>query len=269
MTKFPSAISLLARQVRLLVAPPTTTLFESRTILSEVQSKFGSICTFISQRNDPVLDRLLKSGPQSTVTSPGKPPSQTILAVFSSPVARKVAVDSTPLTISCGGDLVPSAKELDPYNARGFRGRHHPPNRTFTCEIVAEEDPTLHGRLSKENPYSGPFHPDTLQMSYEDLTRSRVGLSEMTGEGLSVALAGLNQMADVMQTERPVPARGQQGKEEGLNKKRREPPFEEFYSESDRLRDPERNGGLMAAWKWGWEKEKAEKEAQCQDRATS
>jgi hypothetical protein len=232
MTILPSTASLLARQVRLVVSPPTTTLFESRAILFHVQSRFGTISTFINQRNDAVLHRLLKSAPKSHSTL-AQPPLQTILAVFDSPASKKSALDSDTLTIVCGGDHVPSAKELDPYNARSLHGRHHPPERTFTCQIVEEEDPSIHQCLAEKHPYSGPFPIDTLQMSYGDLVK---------------AGAPLKGMADVMQSESmwsneespPVPSKG-------------------FYSDCDRLEDPQHNGGLMGAWRRGTEKQKQSK----------
>lgn len=82
-------------------------------------------------------------------------------------------------------------------------------------------------------------------MSYGDLIKAGVGLDHM---------------ADVMQTgEKHVTGR-EKGQMGGMDEKAREMPVEVFYSESDRMRDPERNGGLMAAWKFGLEKQKAEKE---------
>jgi hypothetical protein len=244
MTIVPSTASLLARQVRLIICPPANTLFESRAILSEVQSKFGSISTFISQRNDLVLDRLLKSGPNPTRPS-SQSPSQIILAIFDSPVSKKSALDSDPLTISCGGGLVPSPKDLDPYNARGFRGRHHPPKRTFTCQILEDEDPSIHQRLRDHNPYSGPFRINTLQMSYRDLIKAGTPLKEM---------------ADVMETElTPIDAREQIGHQQG-DVEGPEKPSRRFYTNRDRLRDPQHEGGLMAAWRRGLKGQEAEKE---------
>ena len=186
MTILPSTASLLLRQVRLNVSPPASTLFESRAIFSEVQSRVGSISAFISQRNDPVLDRLLRSGPRPT-TSSSHPNPQTILVTFDRPASKNSALSSSPLVVSCGGELFPSAQELDPYNARGLQGRHHPPRRSFTCHIEEEKDPTIYQLLAEKHPYRGPFRIDTLQISYGDLIKSRTALEVM---------------ADVMQTER-------------------------------------------------------------------
>ncbi len=239
MTILPSTASLLARQVRLIISPPTTTLFESRAILSDVQSRFGSISTFITQRNDLVLHQLLRSATKPT-TSSAAPRSQTALAIFNSPASKTSALDSGSLTVSCGGELWPSAKELDPYNARGFRRRHHPPKRTFTCHIVEEKNSTIHQRLAENHPYSGPFRVDTLQMSYGDLGKGGAPLIEM---------------ADVMQAERPVIAGEQQDKEEYPTT-----PGQGFYSHGDKLRDPQRYGGLMAGFRWGNERAHSKRE---------
>lgn len=249
MTILPSHASLLARQVRLIVTPATTTLFESRALLSEIQSRFGTISTFINQRNDPVLRRLLTS------ESPSTPPAsrssfQTILAVFESPASQRSALDSGPLTISCGGELLPSAKELDPYNARGLHDRHHPPKRKFTCHIREENDndgTTIHRRLREHHPYHGPFRIDTLQMCYRDLVKSG---------------ASLNEMADVMQTEQALTDRKQQ-KGKGWGEEGSQTTSSTgFYSNHSRLRDPQQTGGLMSAWRWATEKNKAEQEPQ-------
>ena len=43
-----SSQSLLARQIRLLVSPPTKTLYESRKILAEVQKRFGGVVGFVN-----------------------------------------------------------------------------------------------------------------------------------------------------------------------------------------------------------------------------
>jgi hypothetical protein len=235
----PSTASLLARQVRLFITPPTSTLFESRAIFSEVESRFGSIATFINQRNDQVLDRLLRSGTTSTPSSP-RAPFHTILAVFESPTSKEAALNSDPFTLACGGKLVPSAEEIDPYNARGLHGRHHPPKRTFTCQIVDEEDPTIYRRLTQKHPYVGPFRIDMLQISYKDLVRSG---------------APLEQMADVMQIERPE----QQPKHEWHDEESRATERSYFYSVSDELKDAQHKGGLMAAWRRGIE-ERSEQE---------
>lgn len=246
MTILPSAASLLARQVRLIVSPPTSTLFESRAIFSEVQSRFGSIATFVNQRHDPVLHQLLRFGPRATTSSP-QPPSQTILAIFDSPTSKQAALNSDPLTIACGGELVPSARELDPYNARGLHGRHHPPKRTFTCHVVEEEDSSIHRRLAEKHPYNGPFRIDTLQISYGDLVKSGATLKEM---------------ADVMQEERiPLDAEQQQ-KQQRNDEESPAMPSKGFYSNSDRLRDPQHQGGLVAAWRRGIAEEKTEQELQ-------
>lgn len=231
MTILPSSASLLARQFRLLISPPTTTLFESRAILSEIQSKFGPVSTFVNERNDQVLRRLLNTGGPKHTASPVQPPVQTILAICDSPASKQSALDASPLTISCGGDLLPSPEELDPYNARGLHGRYHPPKRTFTCHMVDEEDPTIHHRLTKRNPYNGPFLIDTLQMSLGDLNRCGTPLKEMT---------------DIMQTER-APT-------DGAEKSKRS---RGFYSDFDKMKDPQHNGGLMAAWRRGMQKAKS------------
>ncbi len=246
MTILPSTASLLVRQVRLIISPPTSTLFESRAILSEVQSKFGPISTFINQRNDPVLHQHLKSEP-SPASSLLQSPSQTILAIFERPSSKVSAIDQDPFTIICGGDLVPSADELDPYNARGLHGRHHPPKRTFTCHIVEEEDSAIHPRLDRQHPYTGPFRIDTLQMSYGDLMKSG---------------AALREMADVMQTERILIDDKDLREREGLADELQGVPSKFFYSASDRREDPLLEGGLMAAWRRGIEKEKTEEESQ-------
>jgi hypothetical protein len=237
----PSTASLLARQVRLLISPPTSTLFESRAIFSKVESRFGSIATFINQRNDQVLDRVLRSG-TITTASPPQAPFHTILAVFDSATSKEAALNSRPFTIACGGELVPSAEELDPYNARGLHGRHHPPKRTFTCQIVDEEDPAIHRRLAEKHPYAGPFHLDMVQISYRDLVR---------------AGAPLQEMADVMQIGRVE----QQQKHEWQDEESRATERRYFYSVSDRLRDAQHKGGLMAAWRRGIE-ERIEQEQQ-------
>jgi len=230
----PSTASLLARQVRLLISPPTSTLFESRAIFSEVEFRFGSIATFINQRNDRVLDRILRLRTTSTPSSP-RAPFHTILAVFDSPTSKKAALNSDPFTFACGGELVPSVEEIDPYNARGLHGRHHPPKRTFTCQIVDEEDPAIHRRLAEKHPYAGPFRIDMLQISYKDLAR---------------AGAPLQEMADVMQIERAE----QQQKHEWHDEESRATERSYFYSVSDKLRDVQHKGGLMAAWRRGIEK---------------
>ncbi|ERF70837.1 hypothetical protein EPUS_02359 [Endocarpon pusillum Z07020] len=248
MTILPSPASLLLRQVRLIISPPTSTLFESRAILSEVQSKFGSISTFINQRYDPVLRQHLKSEPSPTSSS--QSPSQTILAVFDRPSSKDSAIGSDPFTIVCGGDLVPSADELDPYNARGLHGRHHPPKRTFSCHIVEEEDPAIHQRLDGQHPYTGPFRVDTLQLSYGDLVKAGGAPKEV------------KEMADVMQTER-VPIDDKHLKQrKGCEDELHGVPSRYFYSASDRREDPQLEGGLMAAWRRSIEKEKTEEESQ-------
>ena len=244
MTILPSPASLLVRQVRLIISPPTSTLFESRAILSEVQSKFGSISTFISQRYDPVLRQHLKPEP-SPPSSSSQSPSQTILAVFDRPSSKNSAIGSDPFTIVCGGDLVPSADELDPYNARGLHGRHHPPKRTFTCHIVEEEDPAIHQRLDEQHPYTGPFRFDTLQLSYGDLVKSGAALKEM---------------ADVMQMER-IPIDDMHLKKRKGCEDEQGVPSKYFYSASDRQEDPQLKGGLMAAWRCSIEKKKTEEES--------
>lgn len=250
MTILPSAASLLLRQVRLIISPPTSTLFESRAILSEVQSKFGSVSTFINQRYDPVLRQHLKSEPSPTSSS--QPPTQTILAVFDRPSSKNSAIGSDPFTIVCGGDLVPSADELDPYNARGLHGQHHPPKRTFSCHIVEEEDPAIHQRLAEQNPYTGPFRVDTLQLSYGDLVKSGAALKEM---------------ADVMQTER-IPIDDKHLKQrKGGEDELQGVPSRCFYSASDRREDPQLEGGLMTAWRRSIEKEKTEEGSQRWDDA--
>lgn len=239
MTILPSTASLLVRQVRLIISPPTSTLFESCAILSEIESKFGPISTYINQRNDPVLHQHLKSEPSPTSSSLQSP--QTILAIFDQPSSKDSAIDQDPFTIVCGGDLVPSADELDPYNARGFHGRHHPPKRTFTCHIVEEEDPAIHQKLHEHHPYTGPFRIDTLQLSYGDLLKSGAALTEM---------------ADVMQTERTPANDKHLGKGEWLADELQGVPSSYFYSASDRREDPQLEGGLMAAWRRRIEKEK-------------
>jgi hypothetical protein len=239
MSILPSTTSLLARQVRLLISPPTSTLFESRAIFSEVESRFGSIATFISQRNDRVLDQILRSRTTSTASSP-RTPFHTILAVFDSPTSKEAALNSDPFTIACGGELVASAEEVDPYNARGLHDRHHPPKRTFTCQIVNEEDPAIHRRLAEKHPYAGPFRIDMLQISYKDLAASGAPLQEM---------------ADVMQTERAE----QQQEHEWHVEETRATERGYFYSVSDKLRDAQHKGGLMAAWRRGTE-ERSEQE---------
>jgi hypothetical protein len=246
MTILRSSSALLARQVRLIVSPPTSTLFESRAILSDIQSKFGSVSTFINQRNDPVLHRLLESGSKAD-NSLSQPPSQTILAVFESPVSKQSALNSSSINISCGGDLLSSAEELDPYNARGFHGRHHPPKRNFTCRIVEEDDPTIQRHLRENSPYSGPFRINKMQMSYGDLVRSGAPLEEM---------------ADVMQADRlsetaELPTKqGQRKLESRFNRS------EGFYSHNSRQPDSQHTGGLMGAWRRGMEKDKMEEEPQ-------
>lgn len=239
MTILPSAASLLARQVRLLISPPTATLFESRAILSEVQSKFGPISTFISQRNDPTLHRILRS--QSRLAEPSsQTSSQTILAIFDAPTSRNSALEVKNLTISCGGDLQPSPKELDPYHARGFHGRHHPPRRDFTCQIIEEEDPNLYQRLTEKHPYSHAFQIDTLQLSYGDLLKSGARLKEM---------------ADVMQTERVATDGSRKVKNVWPKQEPHPLSSKEVYCNGDLQRDKSGRAGLMAAWRQGLEKE--------------
>jgi hypothetical protein len=244
MAILPSAASLLARQVRLIISPPTTTLFESRAILSDIQSKFGPISTFLSQRNEPALRQIL-STESRTVSSSSQTSSQTILAIFDAPASKNSALHSEHLTISCGGDLEPSPKQLDPYNARGFHGRHHPPRRTFTCHIVEEHDPTIYQRLTKTHLYADSFRIDTLQMSYRDLLKFGAALKEM---------------ADVMQTER-MPSDGRRKPRNAWSMgKPQVGSSKGFYSNSDLRRDDPRRGGLMGAWERGLGKEKAEQD---------
>ncbi len=249
MTVLPSTASLLVRQVRLIISPPTGTLFESRAILSEVQSRFGPISTFINQRNDPVLHQQLKSEPSpvSSSSSSSQLPSQSILAIFDRPSSKDLAIDSDPFMVVCGGDLLPSADELDPYNARGLHGRHHPPKRTFTCHIVEEEDSAIHQRLDENHPYTGPFRVDTLQLSYGDLIKSGAALKEM---------------ADVMQTERIAIDDKYLKKRKGRADKLQGVPSGYFYSARDMQDDPQLKGGLMAAWRSGFEKENTERDSQ-------
>lgn len=235
MTIFPSAASLLARQARFLISPPPTTLFESRAILFELQSRFGPISVFLSQRNDPVLQRILRLEPTAAVPSSRAPP-HTILAVFDSPASRKSALDTNELTVSCGGQLEPSPKQLDPYNARGFHGRHHPPERNFTCRIVEEHDPSIYQRLAEKHPYSYSFLIDTLQVSHEDLLRSGVTLKGM---------------ADVMQTERTAAEQRRRTKDTKPTDPMQAGSEDGFPSNYHVQKDPQRRGGLMAAWKRG------------------
>jgi hypothetical protein len=223
MVPLPSPAYLLARQVRLNINPPTSTLFESRAILSEVQSRFGPVSIFINPRNDPALRLLQRSRPPAPL-----PYHQRILAVFDLSTSKDRALASDPIAIACGGDLLPSARELDPFNARGLHGRYHPPKRTFSCEIADEEDADILGNLAKSNPYAGPFFMDTLEMSYGDLIGCGVPLREM---------------ADVMQTVKARTgnweARRQNGASEGIH-----------LDNSDGI-DIQETGGLMNAWRRG------------------
>ena len=244
MTILPSTAWLLARQVRFIISPPTTNLFESRAILSELQSRFGPISIFISQRNDPVLLRILRSEPTAAVSS-SQAPSETILGIFDSPASTKSALGSNELTISCGGHLVPSPKQLDPYNTRGFHGRHHPPQRNFNCRIVEEHDSTIYQRLAEKHPYIDSFRIDTLQMSYEDLLKSRVTLKGM---------------ADVMQTERTVTRDMQRTEDVRFKDQSQARSYEGYYPNRGLQKDPQRRGGLMAAWRRGLGKDNPEQD---------
>jgi hypothetical protein len=229
MTILPSTAGLLSRQVRLLVNPPTTTLFDSRAILSELQSRFGPVSTFLSQRNDPVLKMLLQD-PQKPLPVEVNAQSQTILTVFDSSASKTSAIASSPLKISCGGDLLPSADELDPYNVRGLRGRHHPPKRHFTCHVLDDGDPEIHRLLTAGHPYSGPFRLDIIQVSYADLVKNGGVDSHET--------------ADIMQTKRTVI-------EDGRRQGKPAMPHRELHSETARHEDPQLRGGLMGAWRRG------------------
>lgn len=227
MTILPSSASTLARQVRLKVSPPTTTLFESRAVLSEAQSRFGPISTFINPRNDPTL-RLLR------LQRPAEPASsQSIIAIFDSSASKVSALGTSPFTITCGGDLVPSPKELDPYNARGFHGRFHPPKRTFICEIVEEDDPKILDRLAESNPYGGPFYVNPTEMSYGDLM----------GSG-----APLQGTADVMQTERTFQSRRETGLQGSIDPAELSKDLAPLGDNGKEIQEEE---GFMTAWRQG------------------
>ena len=169
MNLLPSASSILARQVRIIVSPPTQTLFESSAILSEVQSKFGVLSTFLNQRNDRVLHNILQLSESASMP---RTSSQTIIAIFASSSSKTSALNAGPISVACGGDLLPSVTEADPYNARRLAERHRPSKRVFTCQIVNEEDQTLYQGVAHRNPYAGSFRPDATQPSYHDLLKS-------------------------------------------------------------------------------------------------
>ena len=146
MSTLPSTASIVARQVRIVVKPPTRTLFESSAILSEVQARFGPLTTFVNERYHTGLSQGLKKlRPKTGV------PSENIFAIFRSPTSKTSALETPSLDVTCGGDLLPSPAETDPFNIRGHQGRYHPARRCFSCSIVDENDPDLYQLMIENN----------------------------------------------------------------------------------------------------------------------
>lgn len=176
-----STASIVARQVRIVVTPPTATLFESSAILAEVQSRFGPISTFINQRNDPVLRQGLA---EQRSKLPLSAPHQTIFAIFRSPASKVSAVDSGWLEVPCGGDLVPSANDTDPFNVRDHAGRQRPPKRLFRCCVIDEDDPNFYRLLVDSNRIAQSLGTEHQQIDVPDLfqptmrSKQRVQLRE-------------------------------------------------------------------------------------------
>lgn len=127
------------------VFPAPTTLAESSAIYQAL-SKQGRISTFIKSENAGRGQKEDHHGSTSTFYAvfPHEPP--TLRMAFEVPVYHNL----------------PSARDEDPFNIRGFQNRKPmPPPRTFVCVIERasrEEAKSQEEAMKRRNPYHGHFN---------------------------------------------------------------------------------------------------------------
>lgn len=167
-------IAPIGRQARVVVNPQPTTLAESSAILRALQ-KLGPVSVFLNPRYVPALQQ--RNRPNS------------FLAIFSESDALERACQAGPMSVEVGHDELEPAVE-DPFNIRRLASRTKVERRTFTCEVVREEDPTFHKDTMRQSPYYGAFVVDKMAPSYQDLTKQAIPSAEFAEilQGKSVAV---------------------------------------------------------------------------------